>query len=264
MSLDLMTDDPNFVDVEKLRMEVGWYEVGRGLGRILLGYSMLLGSAAAGIGLMVLAFTKMNANSTKVNLGLEALVFIGAGIMMLVSPIAYGYIVAGHWRCLKSAPERHWSRWFIFSSITCVIMGPAINITCSVTGVTRYPQVRQGAHGLRAVEFSQTARYMQVVSNGVSVLSFVLFVAFLRSIARCFGDRGRVTHATLYLVFFLMLVGTTIAFLLALPRLIVRIEIIALLLAGWVVSFFWYLILIASIRWCITGGLQSLRGPLEG
>src|SRR5262249_53894964 len=151
------------------------------------------------------------------------------------------------------------AKWLMFSCITCLLMGPALNTTSSLGGVRSSPNFRQGPRGLKVPEFSESTRYFHLASSGISFLSLTLFVAFLRTIARCFGDTGRHTHATIYLVYVVLLSGGTLLMIAGMLDVVAHPEYLLVLGGGWVVSGVWFLVLVLSLRLCIGESLHLLE-----
>src|SRR5260370_2571221 len=127
--------------VEEPRIEMGWQEVGSGLLRIVLGYSLSRVGVLVGVGLILLgtplqddepAPLKMKRNET------ELIALAGLGVMGLAGMVSYAWIMMGKWRCLMNAPERHNAKWLMFASMTCIVMGPALGgLSASLGGATR-------------------------------------------------------------------------------------------------------------------------------
>src|SRR6266699_2741301 len=99
-----------------LQAEFGWTEVGKGLTRILIGYFIAVLGIAAGVAVLLLAayghqheaVAKGNKNTTLL------ILMLAIGLIGLSSLFSYGFILAGKWRCLMNAPERHAAKWLIF------------------------------------------------------------------------------------------------------------------------------------------------------
>jgi hypothetical protein len=265
MSYAVTPDDPGYVDVLQLRVESGWYEVANGLTRMLLGNLIIMGSWFVGVGLFVLAFFGIPGKNDKLinDVYFEVTCYGAVALILLGSSWGYGMIVLGQWKCLKNASERHGCRWLIFSSMTCVLMGPTLNIGCSWGGVKNQPNFQRGARNFKMVEFSQSTRYLQMASSGITMTSVLLFVLFLRAVARCFGDTARVFRVNLYLVFMGLLLGGSIYVGYNRPDLLFRNEIALGILGGWVLSGLWFLYLLLTVRLCIADGMHYLKSPLD-
>jgi hypothetical protein len=265
MSVALSPDDPGFVDVHQLRLEAGWFEVAKGLSKVLVGHLLLIVGAAACGGLVALvAYGLMAERAGKTtNLAFEAVCYLGLGLLCISSLFGYGKILVGMWKCLKHAPERCGARWVMFACITCLVMGPTLNSAASLGGVSRQPEFRRGPREFRLPEFSPSVRNLQVASSAVGTLSYVLFLLFLRAVARCFGDTARATHVLTYLFVQAILFAGTLYVLFLEPDKLLEPLTLVLLGGGWVISFFWYLYLILSIRLCIGQGIKYMLSPLE-
>jgi hypothetical protein len=254
-----------YLDVQNLRAEYGWPEVARGLNKILMGYVYyILGIIAiAGVLGFIIAKLATNPKDTSVCLLFEIAVMVSFGVMILLSLYCYGMIVLGSWRCLKHVPERYGAKWMMFTCMIGMAMGPALNTACSLGGVRKQPELRQGPKGFKMPEFDQSTRYMQVASISLSLVSWALFMCFLRAVALCFNDTACAMHVVLWLVFFGLLVGATAFLAFANPRMLLNPLILLGLGLGLIVAFLWHLVLIFLVRLSLTYRLDLIRSPLE-
>src|SRR5262249_5940609 len=95
------------------------------------------------------------------------------------------------------------------------------------------------------------------------MLSGIFFVLFLRAVARCFGDLGRMRVAEMYLIFGAVLTAASVYFFLHPLQILAKPELLLALGGGWLVSGLWYLLLLISTSSCIAEGLARRRSPLE-
>jgi hypothetical protein len=247
-----------------LRFEVGWSEVRRGLGLILRGYFVLIAAVFLLIGLIWALFLQAAIARAKIPWQVRDIsLFLGLTLLGVAALYSYGCIVVGHWRCLMNAPERRGARWLMFACLTCILAGPMLNFGAGLTGVQTKPKLERGFDGIRDLKYTRDGAMMQLGSGAVSALGNVLFILFLRAVARCFEDRARVFLVNIYLVFVIALsvatVGLTFA---AADFRLLMIYLIPLGL-GWLASFVGYLIVVALIRSGITHGLSKLSSPLK-
>jgi hypothetical protein len=266
MSFAITEEDYAKENIEHLRSEFGWKEVESGLGRILLGYSALIGGLLLCFGLVgisVYYMLKYPTTASNPNLGYLWLFYLGLGLTGLVCPIAYVIILMGKVRCALSAPERHGARWLIFACLTCILMGPALNVGACVTGMKERPDIRRGPGGFARIRFSKTGLGMQVASSIIGLASLLFFVLFLRAVGQCFLDRGRILLVNSYLFFLMLLVAGILYVALADRKLLFKPAVVLGLGGGLVLGFFWYLFLVATFRTCISNGLAQIRPPLE-
>jgi hypothetical protein len=248
-----------------LRMESCWHDVRSGLGRLLVGYlfwvvASFFCGAMIGLGVAGLAGKVGGARP----LGFLWLFYLGVGLLGLVWPIGYGIVITALWRCLLHVPERRWAKWFLFACMTCLLMGPALNIVASTGGVRRAPDFKRGPDGFKQARFTELGLGMQIAGAAIGGLSFLLFMLFLRAIACCFENRFRVLLVNLYLLSVMGLIAASYwvafrnpALLLQQPRVLIG------LAAGWAVAFFGYLGLIQTMRTCIYKGMRQVRSPLH-
>ncbi len=264
MSYALTKTDPTLYPAQGLSSEFGWQDVQRGLGKILQGYAVLFGGAIFCFGMIALAVLKMTQGHVgKVTLEVLWLFYLGLGLSMVIFPVGYGLLALGHWRCLMHAPERFHSKWLMFACMTCLLMGPALNVTACTTGFQRAPEIKGGPDGFKKMKFTNLGLGMQISSLVISYASLVFFTLFLRSVARCFEDWGRVRLVNLYIVYLVLLAGATV-FVVFLNSHLLREPPMLISLAGaWFLVFPAYLFLILSARNCISRGLTQMPVPLE-
>jgi len=242
---------------EHLRFELGWPEVRRGLGMILRGCFILIG-ATMFLGLMIgIVITMSPKEREKIPWQVRDIgFFLGLGAFGLVTLYCYGCVLVGHWRCLLNAPERRGARWLMFACITCLLAGPALGIAASLTGVDQSPQFERGFNGFKAVKYSYEGAIMQLASGVVQVLASLLFILFLRAVAHCFEDKARVFLLDIYLVFTIVLLIMTLGIVVAAGNPLALLGYSLLLALGWLANFAGYIVAVASIRACITAGLE--------
>jgi hypothetical protein len=244
---------------EHLQFELGWTEVRRGLGLILRGYFLIIGGAILlGVAIAVLLMIEVKERNKIPWQVREVGPFLGLALFGILCLYAYGCIVVGHWRCLMNVPERCGARWLMFGCLTCILAGPALNFAAGFTGVQTQPKIERGLDGIKDVKYSTEGAVMQIGSIGVAILGNVLFILFLRAIARCFEDSGRVILVNLYLLFTGLLLAGSIYLPFAKVNPALFLPYVLALGMGWVLNFFGYLAVVFIIRWGITSGLTRL------
>src|SRR5215216_5968611 len=91
--------DPALEENERLRMEVGWPEVGQGLMKVVLGYVVFAIGMTFGIGLIVLSImgTGEGARKAARQPGMSQLwmFYIVMGVTTIIGLFSYGLIIAG-------------------------------------------------------------------------------------------------------------------------------------------------------------------------
>jgi hypothetical protein len=247
-----------------VRFEYGWLDVQSGLMKILQGYAVLI----FGLGfcaLLIVASVVQIIQMPRVKIPLSALwlFYFGIGLPMVIAPLGYGLIAIGKWRCLMNAPERFHCRWLMFGCMACLLMGPAINITSSVTGLQTAPELKRGPEGFRQMKFTQLGAGLQIASGIIAFGSLILFVLFLRGCAKCFENRARIWLTNLYLAFLVALIGASVYVGFRIDHYFNKPLVLIGLGAGWLLVFLGYLVLILIIRSGIACGLQSVRSPLD-
>jgi hypothetical protein len=259
---------------ERLRMETGWDDVASGLGRILFGYVVFLLGVAVGVTLvLVSAYGWLFGDGARPNrlpsISVMWQFYIGLGILSVIGVFGYLIIMGGQWKCLHGASERHGARWLMFFCLTALLAGPALNGASFYGGVQRYPELRRGLRGLSQIQFTVAGRHMQFASAAATGLYSLLFLLFLRAVARCHDSSRHLVLVNVGIVLVILLLGGTVytgylAFkgdlpddtpILQDPRVWVA--------GGWLVLFIYYLFLIGSLRNCVKESLARVRSPLD-
>lgn len=274
--------------VEEHRVEFGWQDVGSGLLRIVLGYSLSVVGVILGVGVILLvtplqddepALLKMKRNET------ELIALAGLGVIGLAGMVSYAWIMVGKWRCLMNAPERHNAKWLMFASMTCIVMGPALGgVSASLGGGSRIESRDRDEKGgsSKATQRSSrghsksfmtgasehltvrdTSGILNIASSALGLLSGVLFLLFLRAVARCFDDEARVRLVEVYLLVSLLAAGGTFFVVLAQPKLVASGTFLLGLAGGWLLEFVFFLVVILKVRGSILRGLRDQHAPLE-
>ncbi|MCI0456102.1 MAG: hypothetical protein L0Z62_03870, partial [Gemmataceae bacterium] len=243
---------------ERLRMEPGWNEVASGLGSILIGYLVFFVGTAAGVGLILWSiFNTLSAGGGRVagmpSIGTVWIFYIGLGILSIVGTFGYLIVLAGHWRCMHGAAERHGARWLMFFCVTALFAGPALEVASYISGCQKGPELSRGASSFNDMQFTRTARYMQLAGAGATLLYTVLFLLFLRSVALCHGSRRHALLVNFFLLLMVLLVGGTV-YVGYLTYTDPRAELARIrlgLIGAWGAIVLFYLILIGVLRGCI-------------
>lgn len=251
---------------ERLRMEVGWEDVGKGLTKVLVGYLVVFVGTAVGIGLVILALHTLGPNVHRNRtppLGSLWQFYIGLGILSVIGLISFVIILGGQLRCMLGAAERHGARWFMFLAITALIIGPAFHIASAIAGLRSFPDWKRGAMILDELQLTELGKTMQLVGLGIGLLYPMFFIFFLRAIALCMNSRGLVMFVNLYLLLAASLTAATGYFILN-PMVFVRNPLALLIIGGgWIVSTIVYVVVILLIRVCIYQTMERIRSPLE-
>lgn len=256
---------------DHLRQELGWSEVRSGLGRILLGYLIIVGGSILAGGLIAVAIVHMiktagaarpGQGPKNLDIGFLWIFYLGLGAMCLITLFGYASILIGHWRCLINVPERKGARWLLFASITCLLMGPALNLAAGFS-MEKGVEFRKGPEGFAELRFTAFAQKLQIAGAVTGMGSLVCFMLFLRASALCFDDYSRAAQVVAYLIYLgLLFVGSFYAAYGRIPP-AKLIPVLVGLGVGSLISFIWYLCLIAGIRNCISEGLKQIKSPLD-
>lgn len=264
-----------------LRHEMGWTDVASGLAKILFGYFLIFVNVMLILFLVVfLAFnahSMSNPNSKTAIIAMWVL-FLGCGIIFLLSLYTYVTVFVGKCRCAIHAPERCGARWYIFACMLCIVIGPVMGFfdtASAMLGPTNaqkdamkskmFQRVDQQEKDAEAVlaELRKSIGVTQIAGALVSLATTVFFVLFLRSIGNCFEDSRLSSLSDLYLMFTALLMGFTI-FLVFFAGLDRSTWVVLLILGiGGLVSIAWYIGLIVYTRCLILYKLENLGSPLE-
>jgi hypothetical protein len=242
-----------------LRFELGWTEVRSGLGLIVRGYLLLIGAAvlfATGTGIILSLSLQQRA---KIPWQVREIgLFLGLGLLGLASLYCYGCVIVGHWRCLMNVPERRGARWLMFGCLTCILAGPALNLASNLTGIEKGVKLERGLDGVKEFRMSKEGAIMQAGSAGVQALGLILFILFLRAVARCFEDRGRVFLVDVFMIFSAVVIVGTVYLVLQANDFETLMKHLLILGLAWLTNFLGYLIVIGVVRGSIKRGLARL------
>jgi hypothetical protein len=280
--------------------EFGWPEVRKGLHLIMGGYLV-----AVGVVLLAVAAIGYIIYSVITTTEIVDTIFDAAMILYLTWAISivgglYSLIlvVTGKVKCLINAPERCGAKWLMFCAILTFIFGPALNILSNFVGVdrkNREGQTKAVAAMMQGIQDYSEAMaqmrpraYISLAGNLSSIASTVMFILFLRQVARCFDDGPRMRLAEFYLIFNALVLAVTVhigyrifhllrdmplpamgaAGHLNIPPVVMR-ELqtlpvaFLLLLACWLMSLVWYFGLIVSASRGIAQGIGIQEAALH-
>jgi hypothetical protein len=263
----------------ELLAETGWEEVSKGLMRIFFAHMLLIGTIVLFVVVLVIAGSAVDmANpGTKVTT-LLVVGMLGLALVFGMAIISAGMIIYGQWRCLMFAPERCGAKLLMFGVLFCTITGPALSASFAFSkwGTPPPPPVKpkrltatdvfmQRAEFYRDNLTAQTTTgYVELACGGLGLLANLMFILFLRSVARCWDDRFRILMVDLYLGFAILLYLGTVYLFVINPQLALNEPHYLLLLgAGWVFSFLWYLFLLLLISAGVSFALANKRSPLD-
>jgi hypothetical protein len=260
-------------------MELGWPAVRKGLHSILFGYLLSVGMVLFAVALaLYVVFMVMQAKKVAEFIDAALLIYAGISILFLMGLASLSFIIKGNICCLLNAPERCGARWLMFASTLCVVVGPALNVVAGFVGGSAPPAAAATTTTSNdaAAEVSAALRsygeslkvldgraYVALTGNVANLLSGVFFVLFLRAVARCFNDLGRMRVAETYLIFSGVLAAVSVYFFLHPMQLLALPEVLLALGGGWLVAGLWYILLLVSTSTCIADGLDRRRSPLE-
>jgi len=266
MSLEVSADyelSPELND--SLRMELGWEDVASGLTRVVLGYVLMIVGVGVGVGLLIAAYFNVGGytpSGARSPLNFWCF-YAGLGILGSIGLFAYIVIASGQLRCLIGSPERCGARWFMFFTLTCLLIGPTVNAGASVACVQRAPDFTRGPDAFGNVQFTSTGRMLQLASSVGGSLCAVFFLLFLHSLTRCLGASFLGWCILAHLMVTLALFGLTIYCNFDGRTLTVQRQSLIWIGAAWLVNIIWHMLLIGSTRVCIATTLSKVRSPLD-
>ncbi len=265
MSTTYTPPEADYGERDPLSAEFGWHDVTRGLSRILIGYAVLFGGCLLAAGMVGYAVYSIlhDPKARTVSVANLWLFYGGLGILSIISLISYGIIISGKLICTLNTSERHGAKWLMFACMTCLLMGPALNFVSFRLGLQEPPEFKRGPLGFQKMRMSAGGARLQIASAVFALSSVVCFMLFLRAVAQCFEDHGRVMHVNLFLAFLALLVAAVLYLGFARRDLLLRPQVLAALGGAWLAAFLWHVGLIVSTRTCIMNGMASIRSPLE-
>jgi hypothetical protein len=262
-----------------MEAEYGWPDVAKGLWKVLTGYVIIIVAVflfmalLIGVGLEIEAVGGLKKASKTLVAERALLVFGVLAIAGLVCLTGYYMILAGKWKCLMNVPERFGARWFMFASITCILMGPALGFaTGFLSDEKPNPQqdrivhefLKTGKGADKVIAINKTSFYLNLASTVISIMAFAFFVLFLRAVAYCFHDTVRIWLANGYLA----IAGTSAGLLLAAGAVqakLIEHPLFVLAVAGFVVvDFVFYLVILFLTAHAVSSNIKYLYGsPLD-
>lgn len=243
---------------EILIQEMGWGDVVRGLGRILLGWGILIGGILLG-GLLLIGSLTMGPT-----IGAMWTFLLGMAIIGVAGLFSYGIMIAGQLVCMINTPERNGARWLIFACLVCLAMGPIINVASYWSFTSKKPDFKKGVAGLKAMELDTTGRYLQAAGAAAGVSYNLCFILYMRAIGCCFASVFLTRLSEVFFAFEALLFGGGL-YLVFNPTVIVRHPLVVFLYAGALfVGFIWFLLMIVITRSTIILYLRQVRTPMGG
>jgi hypothetical protein len=264
--------DPELDFNETLRMEMGWGDVASGLTKVLVGYATMFLGVTIGTGLVVFAlyglgeeFSRRAQNHAKPNLSHLWALYSGLGILSVIGLVSYTIILGGQFRCMMGAAERNGARWFMFTCIVCVFLGPMFHIASGIASWQAVNDLRANPHRFESFQLNPIGQWLQLIGFGISMLYPLCFVLFLRAVAICLGVEWHVMLINVFVVIGgAMVVGT--GYMLYQYRPGTRSippEQAVILALGWGVVLLLYVGLIALTRIAIQRVMGQVKSPLE-
>jgi hypothetical protein len=252
---------------DQLRLECGWTDVARGLRQIVLGYLVLIVSVLAGAFLVVASTIQMGGfgkGPWRPTIGGLWQFYLGLAILGVAGLFCWGVVLAGKFKCLLNAPERHGARWLMFLCLSGTLIGPTFNFAARLAFTQQPIELKRGARGLVEIKLNQTGRVIQLIGFAGGLLSPLAFLLFLRAVARCLERKGVERFLNGYVAVSVGLMAMTGYLVMAPPPTSPRLlpYLVALGL-GWLVWGAIYLMVAWLVRGSIFDRISNLRSPLE-
>ena len=235
----------------------GWQQISAGLQLVSVGYCVLLLGSAAGTVFVWLALSGPTAGDGPSERNPFPL--MAAATLFLTALFSYGLVLAGQWRCLMYAPQRHSAKELMYICFHCLLVGSLLSaIGAWLDGGKTYAALQQGWAGLQGLDFWSAGNLMQVGSVLMGVLGSLVFSQFLRNVADCFSDRRGARAVDLNLWFMGLMIGGSVGALFFVRALTLKGDTLPWLVSGWLLCFAWHLWLVLRVRRCVADGLRRV------
>jgi hypothetical protein len=256
MRFDPLPSESMRSHVEQLRMEAGWVGVKEGLGRILIGYYVLIFGTILTVAFMGFAVAELVRSSESAASRLGAIwgLYTSVAVIGLIQLFGFITVLRGKWTCLLNCPDRGGARWLIFGCMVCIIMGPVFQFVCFIGGLLGIAN---------SPYFPTVALILQCVGIGLGLAGSILFVLFLRAVVSCFGDEDSVAHLNLFLILDGLLTATVILLFLTDQEFFHKPGMLLVFVACGIGVGIWYLYLVNRVHWRISALIRLLPSPLE-
>jgi hypothetical protein len=264
----------------EIASETGWPDVRKGILQMLLGYLICIFFVGMLVALVfyvtVVAPSKPAKNQVTTG---EVLSILGLGAFALGQLYSVVLLVRGQWTCLVRSPERCHAKWLMFASILFVLMAPTCGFFSGflVIGAPRERAIKDDddndseqftgmVRGLEKYKDRDHLRtlsgLLQLTSHALSMMSSVLFILYLRAVARCWESDVCVGLIDIYLFFLGALVVAAVALPFLGPQVLAQMVVLLGLGVGAVIAVLWYLLLLFLVSNCIAAGLANRQSVL--
>jgi hypothetical protein len=239
-------------------LDTGWQEISKGLAVVVQGYLILVIGGVLGAVLVCLAVRRGRPLP-----GLEFARGAGDGLLLLgvltlgvTALLSYGHVLAGLWRCLMHAPQRHSAKELMYVCITAVLMASVLNVAGVWTdGERAYAALQHGWDERVQLDLHSPGVLLQLGSAGLGLFSSLVFSQFLRNAAGCFNDRARMRSVDLNLALVGLLLGGSVGTVFFVQR--VALQLLPWLAVGWLLCLAWHLLLVRGVRRCVEEGFRT-------
>jgi hypothetical protein len=234
-----------------LNVQSGWLEICKGLGLVAHGYGVLVLGGLLGPVLIWLSLDTdlLRGQWNRTGEERDTLLLLGMITIGATALVSYGLVLAGQWRCLRYAPEKHNAKQVMYVCVHAVFLALALNaIGAWLDGGGTYKALQGGWDDVARLDPHNPCNLIQAASAGVGLFASLVFSLFLRSLAGCVNDRVGVRSVDLSLALVGLLLGGSLGTAFWLNRLALRAEMLPWLVGGWLLCFAWHLALVRCVR----------------
>jgi hypothetical protein len=248
-----------------LRKEKSWNDVASGLGKVLLGYAVLILGWIIAAGFLYACYAPMLAHKP---LKIEHVwyFYIGAAVLKVSGLFSWGLILAGQWRCLMSSSERKGARWIIFFCMTCVVMGPVLNMVAWFGGLSTPIKWTGGPQAMQAVKlkFTLLGLYLMSASLITAGLYKLSFWYYLQTCASCMDARKAWITVWLFVASVLGMLGATAWWYYVRLHPNQFVDLAPYIVAGWVGVAIYWVAMIVVVKMAIEQTMALVYDPMQG
>jgi hypothetical protein len=248
-----------------LRNEKAWNDVASGLGKVLLGYAVLILGWMIAAGFFYGCYAPMLANKP---LKIEHVwyFYIGAAALKVSGLFSWGLILAGQWRCLMSSPERMGARWVIFFCMTCVVMGPVLHMVAWFGGLSTPIKWTGGPQAIQAVKlkFTLLGLYVMCASLITAGLYKLSFWYYLQTVARCMDATKAWIAVWLFFAAVLGMSGATAWWYFVRLHPNQFVDLAPWIVGGWVGVAVYWVVMIVIVKIAIEQTMSLVFDPMKG
>jgi hypothetical protein len=235
-----------------------WREVRQGLTLTASGYLVLLLGAVPGLLLVGLARRAERLGWLPAGLEQEDAELAGVVLAAAAGSLGYLLLLAGQWRCLTYAPQRHGAKEWMLIGILCLLVGAFSLIAAQFLGGSRnYAALWRGPDALDDLKLLEGGGLLQLMGLSLLLLSCLMFGQFLRITCGCLQEGASTAGMDSWFFCVFLLLGGSVGGAL-LCRGWTRPLVLQGIVLGWALAWLWHLALLLITRRCIRQTLRRL------